>query len=197
MDRFALPDSADLDYYDAHFGERVQRANIPRDPESFRRHIIAVFSPLRPIEIALVRAAVPAISIYRAPGGAFAYKGHAIALSNEAQVTKLADELPVRFDKLGYQFITVQGVTPKDPHDLKARRSFVREALFLLVSFCEPYKKYRGKINYPRLSFLADTDDGAVPRGNGTDAEPDLTVFLEDRSDHDELGGPTKLESSP
>jgi hypothetical protein len=142
------------------------------------RELFSLANSLTYMEVALVRAGTPLMSINRLPFGCTVYAGHCIALSND--VAYIAEYLPRDPSDSGVSIIA-DAVTRDDGSDkrgavwrkFRVRREVVRRFLTLLMKY---HKYYNGL--YP--AGVDEENVDALP----VDGIPDgIPVFYEDRFD--------------
>ncbi|KAJ1453018.1 hypothetical protein M885DRAFT_498805 [Pelagophyceae sp. CCMP2097] len=78
-----------------------------------------LFRSLCPIEVAVLRLAIPCLSVYRFHGGQFGYRGH-----STASVGRLVEELPRSWGDCGMKIIKREGYDVEVSGDVKARKVY-------------------------------------------------------------------------
>ncbi|KAJ1447653.1 hypothetical protein M885DRAFT_501486 [Pelagophyceae sp. CCMP2097] len=87
-----------------------------------------LFRSLCPIEIAVLRLAIPCLSFYRFPGGQFGYRGLVCAIDSTASVGRLVNELPRSWGDCGMKIIKQEGYDVEVSDDVKASKVYVRDS---------------------------------------------------------------------
>jgi hypothetical protein len=147
---------------------RSPRGTLPPEEEAECDELQRILRQMTIAERAMISPAIPLVSIHRRPTGQYGYRGHCIALSNDA--THIAHSIPRRASELGIEIVVDNGGREKalkNPDVVRAyrvRAPLVRRALVLLLKHNKVFKELYAKDGIDEEAMSALPDDG-IPEG--------------------------------